>query len=56
MIGKVILKKKFVLYIYVIKIIFIIKNGWGCNRLVVCEYMDVIDFVYLFNLYKIFFL
>lgn len=45
-------KKKTALHIYAIKIIFTTKNGWGCNRLVVCEHMDATDSAYSLNLYK----
>lgn len=45
-------EKKTALHIYAIKIIFTTKNGWGCNRLVVCEHMDATDSAYSLNLYK----
>lgn len=45
-------EKKTALHIYAIKIIFTNKNGWGCNRLVVCEHMDATDSAYSLNLYK----
>lgn len=45
-------EKNNALHIYAIKIIFTTKNGWGCNRLVVCEHMDATDSAYSLNLYK----
>lgn len=46
------MKKNPALHIYAIKIIFTTKNGWGWNRLVVCEHMDATDSAYSLNLYK----